>query len=375
MDSSKSTIFHKAQNVWVTVGDKDVVPALEMAIRFAHEKETLLVWSHSKFAYGASTRTRQDYELPSYSNVQYEITIRQVVPSEERQQDYDKWTLVATESKKNLANDAYVHEWAGGQGKSRILYLYQKAAKELELLLDSNNAQTDEKEDDKYNGATQTLTQQKQKATELLLDCLNNICAVQLRAKEYHAAKAAAVKVLERDPSNFKGLIRAAKAALLDPASSYDEVDAAIEAAAEQASNAELADVKKLQTDFRRRKRAYEQKSQQMYAKALNSSSGKKLSNDDETKDKGETAATKEKEPEPQSETAATMPEQPLAFSWSNWRTWPWSTIGAYAFQLSMPFVMYYMATRARKNNSATGIVPDEFQSSGPSPSFESDEF
>ena len=36
-------------------------------------------------------------------------------------------------------------------------------------------------------------------------------------------------------------------------------------------------------------------------------------------------------------------------FSWSKPRTWPWWSIGAYAFQLSMPFVMYYCVMYMRR--------------------------
>ena len=86
---------------------------------------------------------------------------------------------------------------------------------------------------------------------EIMLDCLNNIAACHLRAKEFHQAKEAAVKVLSFDPDNLKRLVRAAKAALLDPASSYEEVEAAIAAA--EMDHPDDSEVQKLRIELNQR--------------------------------------------------------------------------------------------------------------------------
>jgi len=139
----------------------------------------------------------------------------------------------------------------------------------------------------------------------------------------------------------------------LDPASSYEEVDAAIEAAAEKANDVEATDLEKLKMDFRRRKQAYDKKSKNMYSKALGGHQDGKAKTPAKTGDSSvKEAETENSSSEPPTE-PQTMEEAVVdndTFSWSNWRSWPWSSIGAYAFQLSMPFVMYVVAMNARKN-------------------------
>eukprot|EP00980_Cylindrotheca_fusiformis_P030728 scaffold25316_cov215-Cylindrotheca_fusiformis.AAC.1 len=64
---------------------------------------------------------------------------------------------------------------------------------------------------------------QRHQVQQVMLDSLNNIVAVYLRQKEFHKAKQAAVEVLKQDPKNVKALLRAAKASLLDNASTMEE--------------------------------------------------------------------------------------------------------------------------------------------------------
>ena len=345
-ETNDAPIFHDVKDVWIILGDKDVLPVVEMGIRYCPVGETVTVWGHSKFAYGFSKRTHEKYELPPNSNVQYDITVKKLISGQERDAHKLKWCVTATESKKNIANDAYQNEWSDGQGKARIRYLYEKAAKELELVIDGVQKEPEDEAEKEYF----------EKAKAILMDCLNNIAAVEIRAKEYHLAKEAAVRVLQREPNNFKGLIRAAKAALLDPASSYEEVDAALAAAAEKANDVQAKDLEKLMSDFVRRKQAYEQRSKKMYAKAFggDKSKTKPTSSEvvDETKEDSEEAAelteATSSDPAPETTEPIMIPEKE-PFSWSKPRTWPWWSIGAYAFQLSMPFVMYYCVMYMRR--------------------------
>ena len=389
-------IFHKAVDWWIVVGDKDVVPSLEMGIRFAHVGETVAVWSKSKYAYGLGTRRYQPngdgevvgsiegaassssspYELPPESNVRYEVTVKRLASSEERTENSLEWMIATAESKKTIGNDAYANEWSSGLGKTRIKYIYEKAVKELELIVDQEEEQDEEdKENATINtdGNNNNRALLRLKAKSLLVDCLNNIAAVHLRAKEYHAAKEAAVKVLQRDANNFKGLIRAAKAALLDPASSYEEVNAAIQAAAEKAIGVQEMDLAKLRADFQRRKQAYEQKSKSMYAKALGGtgSATKKSvagssSNEEETS-AGNLSSDHEGQNEPQQQREV----KPKPFTWSDLTTWPWSSILAYAFQLALPFVMWSMAQRFRADLPQPAADGEREAAAFPSPDVE----
>lgn len=251
-ESPEGTIFQSAQDWMVVVGEKDVVPALELAIRFMNVGETALVWSHSKYAYGPSSRSNGDYTLPPHSNVKYRVTLKSII--DDKQRDEPGFLIKYSAAKKEIGNDVFANEWDLHQGKAKAIQLYSKGASNLQLLVQ----RASEIED-------RDLAQQ---ASSLMVDCLNNIVAVHLRAKEYHAAKQAAVKVLTVDPGNPKALLRAAKAALLDPASSYEEVKAALDAVAETegTDDKELA---KLRTQFQQQQKEYRKRSKAFASKMI----------------------------------------------------------------------------------------------------------
>lgn len=54
--STGGPIIQEAKDWFIVVGDGDVLPALELAIRFMDSGSTACVWSHSKFAYSSGTR-------------------------------------------------------------------------------------------------------------------------------------------------------------------------------------------------------------------------------------------------------------------------------------------------------------------------------
>lgn len=246
-EEENGPIFHEAKDWLVVIAEKDVVPALEMGIRFMSVGERAVVWSHTKYAYGPHTRKHGDYSLPAFSHVRYEIKVKSIVTGEER--DHASFQLRVGTSKKNIGNDVYANEWSAGQGRMKAIQLYKRGAQMLEFIANTV-------EDDAM----------RNEAKNVMLQCLNNIVAVNIHAKEYHQAKEDAVKVLTHDPNNYKGLMRAAKAALLDPASSFEEVEGALDAAA-QVAPATDAELSKLRSQFKAKKQEYKKKSKAIFTK------------------------------------------------------------------------------------------------------------
>lgn len=241
-DDESGPIFHQANDLLVVVGDKDCLPALEMGIRFLREGSKGVIYSHSKYAYGNLSRVHGDYVLPENSNVIYQVFVKKVVEAND---------IEIAASRKEIANDCYKNEWSDGHGKNRPLYLYNKAGNMMKnVLVDTPDNET---------------------ARSILVDCLNNTAAVYLRAKEYGKAKEAATLVLVEDPDNVKALCRAARAAMLDPAGSYEESEAAIATAETLKPND--PDVIKVRTELTRRKRDYKKKSKAAFSK-LGASAG-----------------------------------------------------------------------------------------------------
>lgn len=332
-DDSDGPIFQVAKDWMIVIGDKDVMPAVEMGARYMHEGEMAVVWSHSKYALGPVTRSHQNYVLPPDSHVRLEITVKSI----ETTSNDPHYNLRVCKSKKEIGNDIFQNEWSNGDGRHRALYLYQKAANGLSAYLQSSNAKTEE-------------------ASRMLVDCLNNVAAVYIKAKEYHAAKEACVRVLELEPTNYKALIRVAKSTLLDSSSSFEEVEAAIDAAAKVAKGSPT-DVKKLKADFLRRKKKYDTKSKKMFSKQPSNF----IKEAPAPREADRTDDLAQRERSEATDDANETLEAPLEGSkWTlyNWRQWPWKdTILPYGIQLVLPFFTYSVFLMARRKQPSSDTM------------------
>jgi hypothetical protein len=262
-DHADGPIIQQAKGWLIIVGEGDIAPALEMGIRFLETGQTGRVWAHSKYALGPGSRTHGDYTLPADSSVMYEVTVTQIVVDTSRLNPY--FPIQKSLTRKNIANDIYQYEWVEGvdttMAMQRAVRLYQKAAKDLDVLLNGV-----------YFQQVELDHPQKLQARQIMLDALNNTTAVFLRQEEYHKAKEAAVEVLTRDPKNIKALLRASKAALLDPASTLEEAEAAMTAAEAEVTYKnpnEEKEVKRLKVQFQKFKKDYKEKSKEMCGKMM----------------------------------------------------------------------------------------------------------
>jgi len=204
----------------------------------------------------------------------YKVTVTQKVMDTSRLNPY--FTIQKALTRKKIANDIYQNEWCNPPETSedadcehamrRVIRLYTNAAKAMETLLQGTYFKQVEKDHP-----------QRYESRQILLDSLNNIVAVHLRQKEYHEAKLSAVEVLKVDPNNVKALLRAAKAALLDPASTLEEALAATKAAesaiatmSNNKSNSEK-ELKLLKTQLKEKQLEYNEKSKEMFGNKLRS--------------------------------------------------------------------------------------------------------
>jgi FKBP-type peptidyl-prolyl cis-trans isomerase len=271
-DNKETKVFQRSKSWLVVVGDGDVLPAIEMGIRFMETGQTALVWSHSKYAMGPGTRSIEGVVVPPYTNVMYKIQLLQKVMDTSRLNPY--FTIQKALTKKKIANDVYQFEWCPPpaskddptceQAMARAIRLYTKAAKEMETLLQGN-----------YFANVEEDHPQRTESQQLLLDALNNIVAVYLKQKEYHKAKLAAVNVLQVDPHNLKALLRAAKASLLDPASTLEEAKAALKAAEDDITYKnpdEEQQLQRLKALFKKKQHEYKTSTKNMFGNKLQQS-------------------------------------------------------------------------------------------------------
>jgi len=267
-------VFQEARNWLVILGDGDVTPGLEMGIRFLRQLDQPgSVKCHSKYAYGPTGRkaSQENIDVPPDVCVMYQVIVRAVVDSTSEKFHTPQFCMERAKHKKQMGNDIYQYEWdnrpgaMGGQGKNKALKLYGSAVQMLTTLINEMQAaaSSEQREIETQESLKIGITE----AMALLVDCLNNIAALHLRAKSYGLAKESAANALKYDSNNCKALFRAAKAAMLDPASSFEESDAALCAAEEvEPSN---KDLQKLRVEFDRRKRTHYQNEKKLYSKML----------------------------------------------------------------------------------------------------------
>ena len=307
-NAADGPIFQEVKGWLVVVGDGDILPALEMACRFMEAGQTATVWSHSKYAMGPGTRSSQDgkVQVPHHSNVMYELTVVQKVMDTSRLNPY--FTIQKALTKKNIANDIYQSEWCPppkdatkdpdcSVAMSRAIRLYQKASKEMETLLNGTYFQQVEKDHP-----------QRGQSKQVMLDSLNNIAAVYLRQKEYHKAKQSAIEVLKQDNKNMKGLLRAAKASLLDPASTFEEVKAALDAAESEITYKnpkEEKELKKLKADFKKNQAEYKKRQKAMFQNSFKADEKKNEKKKDDEKDEKPTSSSSTREVPPSAQDVA----------------------------------------------------------------------
>jgi tetratricopeptide (TPR) repeat protein len=239
----------------------------------------------------------------------FEIKVTQIVIDTSRLNPY--FTLQKAVNRKTMANDIYQHEWCPpptsetdpscDAAMARALRLYQAAAKDMETLLDGT-----------YFNQVEEDHPQRGQSTQILLDSLNNIVAVYLRQKEFHKAKQAAVEVLKQDPKNVKALLRAAKASLLDSASTMEEVEASLDAAEEEITYKDQQsekELKRLKTELKRKKKEYKMKSKEMFADKLKTKASSEESAESSKKTSSTTETTKSGTSEEIQGTADTLDE------------------------------------------------------------------
>jgi hypothetical protein len=241
-------IFQDIKGWLVTVGEPHcLLRAIEYALELEmHEGETALVFATSKYnlGVGGGVRTFKDYTLPADSSVVYRISATKIVMDTSRLNPY--FSIQRALTMKKIANDVYQHEWqAGGPARERAVHLYEKSARAMKTLLGGT-----------YFASVEADHPQRKECQTIMVDSLNNVVAVYMRAKRWNKAREAASTVLKEDSKNVKALFRNAKSAMMDPSLTLEEKDVALKKAENVIvyKDAEEADLRKLRAQWNKKK-------------------------------------------------------------------------------------------------------------------------
>ncbi|NXY92544.1 FKBP8 isomerase, partial [Alcedo cyanopectus] len=180
------TVVEESSALTFTVGDCDVLQALDLCVQFVETGETALIVADAKYCYGVQGRSP---DIPPNSALTLEVELL----AAQEAQDLE---LLSGKEKIDLAN----------RKRERGNFFYQQA----DYMLAINS----------YDIALQIICssskvnfspEEEAELLEVKVKCLNNLAASQLKLDHYEAALKSCNLVLEHQPGNIKALFRKGK--------------------------------------------------------------------------------------------------------------------------------------------------------------------
>lgn len=185
----------------------DILPALEMGVRFLPQHHVGIVRCHSKYAHGSRGRkgSSEGSIVPADSSMEYSITIHEIFKSSSNYTPDVE--LLRSTWKKQVASDFYFRF----DEYQKAFQLYKSASEIFQSLL----------HDPTFD--------QEEVTKPLLVDVCNNMALCQMKLNDFPKAKQSCKDALQHDPKNIKALCRMAKCCIV--LGQYDEADSCLEEA------------------------------------------------------------------------------------------------------------------------------------------------
>ncbi|XP_069783931.1 peptidyl-prolyl cis-trans isomerase FKBP8 [Narcine bancroftii] len=224
-----------------TVGDGDVIQALDLCIQLMDPGEVALIISDAKYAYGCLGSSQPT--VPSNATVHIEIQLLSVKDCPDIELLPGKERLLLTNKKRERGNAYFV----------RNEYVF--AINSYDIALNILNS----------SSKVEFSPEEEQEMLDVKVKCLNNLAASQLKLEHYKAALKSSNAALKQQPNNIKSLFRKGKVLTLQ--GEYTEAILVLKQAARlQPSNkaiqAELSQLLRKQSEQRTLE-------QEMYRKML----------------------------------------------------------------------------------------------------------
>ena len=237
-------VFEEVRHRRVRVGDGDVPPALELALKRMRARERALVRADSRFAYGPQGRPAKkggtERAVPPNSDLEWTVEVHTLGTAKAAGDMSPAEQLEEAENRKELGNEHFAHaEWA------KAAKSYEEAMKAVDF--DSYDASSDS----------------RAKAVQTVLDSGNNLTLALMKMEQWAKAKEACIHVLQVDGGNLKALFRASQIAMTQH--NHEEAAAALKRARQLHPDCEEVCVQQKLLD--KKKQAYLQKEKRMSAK------------------------------------------------------------------------------------------------------------
>ncbi|KAM3939960.1 peptidyl-prolyl cis-trans isomerase FKBP8 isoform 1-T3 [Leptodactylus fuscus] len=169
-----------------TLGDGDVIQALDLCVQLMETEETVLIEANSKYCYGKEGRSPNI--LPN-ANLVLEVTLLDV-------KDVSDLELLTGQEKLTLANKKRER---GNFYYQQADYMFAINSYDIALGIVNSSSKVD------------FTPEEENELLDVKMKCLNNLAASQLKLDHFEAALKSCNMVLEQQPENIKALFRKGK--------------------------------------------------------------------------------------------------------------------------------------------------------------------
>ncbi|XP_020391165.1 peptidyl-prolyl cis-trans isomerase FKBP8 [Rhincodon typus] len=230
MTLEDGTEVEEDPNLCFTVGDGDVIQALDLCVQLMDQNEVALIVSDAKYAYGSLGSSEPS--VPSNATVHLEVQLLSVGDSPDLELLSGKERLLLANKKRERGNTYFL----------RNEYVSAISSYDIALNIINSSSKVD------------FLEGEEKELMNVKVKCLNNLAAAQLKLEHFEAALKSSNAALQHQPNNVKALFRKGKVLALQ--GEYTEAIPVLRKAAQlepsnKAIQAELSQVMRKQSEQR----------------------------------------------------------------------------------------------------------------------------
>ncbi|ELK19193.1 FK506-binding protein 8 [Pteropus alecto] len=181
------TRVQEEPEVVFTLGDCDVIQALDLSVPLMEVGETAMVTADSKYCYGPQG-SRSPY-IPPHAALCLEVTLKTAVDGPDLEMLTGQERVALANRKRECGNAHY----------QRADFVLAANSYDLAIKAITSSAKVD------------MTFEEEEQLLQLKVKCLNNLAASQLKLDHYRAALRSCSLVLEHQPDNIKALFRKGK--------------------------------------------------------------------------------------------------------------------------------------------------------------------
>ncbi|XP_020669929.3 peptidyl-prolyl cis-trans isomerase FKBP8 [Pogona vitticeps] len=180
------SVVEEASTLTFTLGDCDIIHALDLCVQLMEMGETAMILSDAKYCYGPQGRSP---DVPPDASLAFEVELLSA-------RDAPDLELLSGKEKSELANRKRER---GNVHYQRGDYVLAVNSYDIALKVVGSSSKVD------------FSPEEEAELTEVKIKCLNNLAASQLKLDHYDAALRSCNQVLDQQPDNIKALFRKGK--------------------------------------------------------------------------------------------------------------------------------------------------------------------